>query len=1090
MDDYVTYRQQVNFCGKPRCRKCRDGIGHGPYWYAFRVTADGRKERVYIGKNLPPGVTNVESPGTPRPENVAGSPPSGDVAPLNPAEQYGEIDALDRLLAADPGNEDVLRRLVLALALAKRRGEALRACQRFFNTLRGMRLFPSEETQALYQAVQHGGDLAQFMRRDDGRKRPVPGSSGASWSAEAEQAQFGRSNQSPLVGRDRERETLRQLLRVTEAALERGRNGLVGQKQGMASAGVALSIALERPSTQCIVLMGESGIGKTRLAEETARLALRDGWIVAWSHAYAQESGIPYRMWSEALRGLLEQGIWRPDEMMAEQQVPAHIYPPLKTLLPELQEWWPQDEARENLAPYNHNPLSPDQEQARLREAVYELLTHLSLTAPLLIVLDDVQWADGSSCEMLGYLARRLQGHPIALLATCRETELAANSVLHSLLSHMQREHAVEYARVEPLTDAQIATLVAHLPGKLVQHIQAQAAGNPFFAEELAFSLRTGPGERLAPGGETPELPKTITAALNQRVQRLSSPCQQLLGRAAVLGGSFGFPLICAMETGANAIDEDDMLDMLDEALRLGVLTEEGSGTRITYRFWHPLLASHLYAAQSAARRARLHRLAAGALQHIHAGREDEQAAAITGHLLKGGGEASQIAHFAQLAANYAYALSAYPEAEHYYHLTVQYVEAADPQHGRPQPGRPLPPETVARVAFVLERMAECMRIQGKFQEARQVFERVLEVRGQSSQSGQPANAANAAPGVLDQQEAQVQALLWGEIGWTWRYTGDSLRAWQCCERGEQVLREAGITTGPAPARLRFQQGSLRWQEGKYEEAYRIVHEALHLFEDMQPQPASDVASLTRIRSTLLGDPVDVGRARALLGALAYTLGRPDETLRHLNAALAIYEKYDSQREIAHVCCNTGYTHMKLGHYSQANAFLQRSFALAERIGDVPLTSVVLHIFGLLAESSGEGGNEEAERYYRRALGLAEHINDREYLSTWRADLGGALMKQGKPEEAAVAIQEALHIARAIHNIPCIAHALVAVGNLRIAQARISGDARYLKRAATTLRRALALPGLDNENRVDGQAALAEVEQLASVSNGTGMTAK
>ncbi|HEY6540823.1 MAG TPA: DUF6788 family protein, partial [Ktedonobacteraceae bacterium] len=62
MDEFVTYRQQVNFCGKPRCRKCRDGIGHGPYWYAFHVTADGRKERVYIGKNLPPGVMNIEGP--------------------------------------------------------------------------------------------------------------------------------------------------------------------------------------------------------------------------------------------------------------------------------------------------------------------------------------------------------------------------------------------------------------------------------------------------------------------------------------------------------------------------------------------------------------------------------------------------------------------------------------------------------------------------------------------------------------------------------------------------------------------------------------------------------------------------------------------------------------------------------------------------------------------------------------------------------------------------------------------------------------------------------------------------------------------
>ncbi|HLQ10718.1 MAG TPA: AAA family ATPase, partial [Ktedonobacteraceae bacterium] len=974
------------------------------------------------------------------------------------------------------------------LAQARRRGEALRACQRYFNTLRGMRLIPSLQTQALYEAIQRGDDLSQFTRRDndtlsqlrrggggvDAGRGPSRSPASATEavrppiSLDAEQAHFGRSNQSPLVGRDRERETLRQLLRVTEQSLRNTRNGGVEQKHSPVSA----AIAIERPRPQCIALLGESGIGKTRLAEETARGALRGGWFVVWSHAYAQESGIPYHMWSEALRSLLEQGIWRPDEMMAELQTLSYIYQPLKTLLPELQEWWPQDAGRDVSAPapYNHNPLSPEQEQARLREAVYELLTTISATTPLLIVLDDAQWADGSSCEMLGYLARRLQGHPIAMLATCRETELAANSVLHSLLAHMQREHAVEYVRVEPLTDAQIATLVAHLPGSLVHHIQAQAAGNPFFAEELAFSLRAGRGETNAPGEETPELPKTITAALNQRVQRLSSPCQHLLGRAAVLGGSFGFPLISAMETGAAAIDEDRMLDLLDEALRLGVLTEEGTGTRITYRFWHPLLASHLYNTLSAARRARLHRRAAEALQQAYAGREDEQAAAITGHLLKGGAEAAQIARFAELAANYAYVLSAYPEAERYYRLTVQYVEAADPQHGHPQPGRPLPSETRARLAFVLERLAECMRIQGKFREARQLFERVLEVRNQQGK---------AAPGALDTQEAQIQALLWGEIGWTWRFTGDNLRAWQCCERGEQVLREAAITSGPAPARLRFQQGSLRWQEGKYEEAYRIGSEALQLFEGVQPQPARDATSLTRIRSTLLGDPVDVGRAHALLGAIAYNMGQHDEALRHLNTALNLYEKYDRLREIAHVCCNIGYTHMKLEHYSQANAFLQRSFALAERIGDVPLTSVVLHIFGLLAESSGESGNEEAERYYRRALALAEQINDREYLSTWQADLAGVLLKRGNYDDAAACIQHALRIARAMRNVPCVAYALVTLGNLRIAQTRTSGDPRCLKRAEGTLRRALALPGLDTEIQARGQAALAEVEQLS-----------
>ncbi len=202
MDEIVTYRQQANFCGKPRCRKCRDGIGHGPYWYAFHVTADGRKERVYIGKNLPPGVMNSEGPdnqgggaaraakpdpypttkpppddnqggGKPRPYPTTKPPPdhvqgTGDSRSRPGDVEYGEIDALDRLLAADPGNEGVLQRLALALALAKRRGEALRACQRFFNTMRARRLVPSQETRALYEAVQRGGDLSPFIHPEDG----------------------------------------------------------------------------------------------------------------------------------------------------------------------------------------------------------------------------------------------------------------------------------------------------------------------------------------------------------------------------------------------------------------------------------------------------------------------------------------------------------------------------------------------------------------------------------------------------------------------------------------------------------------------------------------------------------------------------------------------------------------------------------------------------------------------------------------------------------------------------------------------------------------------------------------------------------
>ena len=946
MDDEVTYRQQVTFCGKPRCRKCQQRIGHGPYWFSYQVV-ESRTVRTYIGKNLPPGVQ-----------------------------------------------------------------------------------VPPEQTSPS-TAAHHAVKAA----------RAQPG------------LQIGRSNQSPLVGREHELHLLQQVLIATERSFPASSGS---QKNAMRSA----VQALEMQHPQCMVLMGEGGIGKTRLAEEAAREAQRRGWAVIWSYIYAQESGIPYRLWTEALRRIILQDLWQ------EQDLYRHppMYQPLEALLPEIDErihWKAEEAGRDTPGFYGYG------EQTLLWEAVYELLTSISARTPLLIVLDDVQWADTSSCELSGYLARRLQDHPIVLLLTCRENELVPNHPLRSLLAHMQREHVVETLHLKPLTDAQVGELVGHLPQHMVRHIQTQAAGNPFFAEELGRSFRID-GASSTKSGEAMQqsphemLPATVSAALHQRLNKLSEACQQLLSKAAVLGGPFGFHLLSEMDSSNASSDEDALFDLLEEALRSGVLTEEGSGTHVTYHFWHPLLAGFLYDQLSSTRRARLHRRAAEALQQVYATKEDEQASSITRHLVEGGADGSQIARYAALAGNHAYVLSAYPEAERHYRIAVEQVEKA-------HVSQPYEEQERLHLAFMLERLAECARIQGNFKEARHLFERVLNVRAQ--------RRAFASADETE-QEAQIQALLYSEIGWTWRFTGETERTRQSYERAEQVLRDGGILRGPAWARLRFQQGSIYWQQGNYEEALRVAWEALHLFEESIATASSskppDPSTLTRITLTSLGDPVDLGRTHALLGALTSAVGRRSEALEHLNMALAIYERYDRQREIAHVSNNIGYLHLKKAEYTLAKSFLQSAFILAERIGDVPLMSVVFHNLGGLAAASGDV--QKAEALYKKGLQLAEQVGDREYVSLWNCDLATVFLFQGKLVEAQLCVGRALTIARAIHNTPCLGLALIALGNLRIAQAKAEAtkSTRNLKRARSTLRHALAFHGLEVETRVRGQLALAE----------------
>src|SRR6185312_11642749 len=451
---------------------------------------------------------------------------------------------------------------------------------------------------------------------------------------------------------------------------------------------------------------------------------------------------------------------------------------PLRILVPEIQETLGAVAGKMKTETTFYDALSPEQEELRLREAVYTFLTTLSSHAPLLIVLDDIHWADDSSSQMLGYLIRRMTDHPIVILTTCKEMELASHRVLSGLIAHMQREQVVEIKHIQPLSDEHIGALVSDLPSSAITRIQNQAAGNPFFAEELAYSLRTNvAADVFSPVHgklETLVLPDTIAAALNQRLNRLSKTCRDLLDKAAVLGGSFDFDLIAATENSSASGDDDVVIDLLEEALESGVLTEEGSGVNVRYHFWHPLLASHLYNGLSATRRARLHRRIAEVLRQIHQARESEEAATITQHLIRGGAEPARIAHYAELAAHHAYSLFAYSDAERYYRLVLDRLAPIllVPLYAG-QAEQPLLPaislDQRMHLAFLVERLAECTRVLGNFQDAPNLYLRTIQLRTT------PARVfANQAE---ERQEAQIQAILWSEIAWVCRFTGDTAAA-------------------------------------------------------------------------------------------------------------------------------------------------------------------------------------------------------------------------------------------------------------------------------------------------------------------------
>ena len=967
----------------------------------------------------------------------------------------GAIEPLDKLISADPTNEAGVQRLMIVLEKLGRRGEALRSYKKLSNVLREeYNIAPLPETRKLYDDLRRGRDKTPTRAQ----REIVPsesvvregGAGAATGGNERAALQIGRTHQSPLVGRQQELEQLKELVTTAE---QTARFRLGSQRRST----VATLDPNRRP--QCILLMGDVGIGKTRLAEELGRDAKKHGWAVAWSRVYAQEGTIPYRLWTEILRKAMEQGIWQRQEVKRRPLV----FQSLGTLLPEIHDLLP---------PVSFpTSLSPDQEQLRLWEAARELLTLISESTPLLIVLDDLQWADSSSCELLAYLARRTYGYPIVIVGTCRENELAQDHALRPLLTDLRRENAVEVISLEPLSHDHIISLVSQVspvlqaPETLVEKITTRAAGNPFFAEELARTVFDSlPSLDVLPKGGHDILPDTINAVLELRLNRLSEKCQRLLGKAAVLGGSFEFQVISEMEATSPQYDEDEVLELLEEALTSGMLTEEGTGTRITYHFWHPLLAAYLYDRLSAARRASQHRRAADVFRKMHKDREGEEAATITFHLVKGGANDQLIAQYAELAGNHASLLSSYRAARENYRIALEHLGLQN--------------ENWSRVSYLLERLGECSRIAGDFEVARQFFESALEIHLSHVVSD------------TNKQVVEVHAMLLWEIGATWYNQGDLSRSKECLEGAAQILRDHNIVSGIVWAKIRWQQSYIFWREGNYEKVKDTANAALKLLlgiSDDQDQKVNDDPYLSLTKRALTASAVDIIKVYTLLSNVDGSSGHCKDALLYLNKALAIAEQHNSQRDIAIISCNMGDLYLRMADYSQAQAAFRRSYRLAKEIDEA--LAELLNLFNIGVVDIRTGNLADAANEIKRAIDLAKTTKDKSVISFFNAYLALAFLEQGKIIEAKEALYSSLNSGRKTHVSIYIGVSLMTLGYLRFIQSKdkhTSSDEherlKLLGSAKRTLTYAIDYKGIEKETSIDGRIILAYVLiQLADI---------
>jgi len=441
-------------------------------------------------------------------------------------------------------------------------------------------------------------------------------------------------------------------------------DGFVGREQER----LDIRMALDRAATGSggiLFLAGVPGMGASRLASEVAAEASRKGWWVL-SGRCAEQNVEPLGPFRDVLAAAVASVASRP----LQEAVGANG-PLLARLAPSLRQ------KVRGMGPASEVPANQLREQ--LYRAVFEFLAAAQASKPLLIVLDDLQWADDETVLLLRDFAERLGGSRIVVLGTYWDSDLDSARPFTTAASRLLRRRRAQRIELGRLSDRDVEKMVAAMGEKpltpvQVIGIQAATEGNPLFVEHSYLYIADS--ETMLGGGgrvqasfteEDLELAQSVRGLIGRRLERLSEPAQRMLVAAAVIGRDFDVALLEAF----GELSGHELRDAIDEATRDHFLTATGPDR---YRFSHDLVRQRVLAVLPLPRLQAYHLAVADTLERVYGKSAGERAGEIAYHLYQAGTSADPVrtsAHLAQAAGN-AMALGAFEDALRLIERTLQ----------------------------------------------------------------------------------------------------------------------------------------------------------------------------------------------------------------------------------------------------------------------------------------------------------------------------------------------------------------------------------------------------------------------------------
>ena len=582
------------------------------------------------------------------------------------------------------------------------------------------------------------------------------------------------------------------------------------------------SVSSGRGSTMFVA--GAGGVGKTRLVTSVADDARRLGWTVILGRAYPVETGVPYAVFSDALTPTVR--AMTPSALAVATRGEGGM---LANISPAFAPAGAPATARE----------SGGDAKARLLWSFSQFLWQLSSQKPLLLVLENLQWADTSSLELLHFVARQSSAHRLAFLCTYNEAELDVNPTLRTTEQSLLSLGAAQLVRLEPLRYDDLHALVRDVfradsasAAALAGRLFSWTRGNPFFVEEILKSLVASSALHQQAGvwhgwdAELPGLPRSIRDALAARLDRLTPPARSVANLAAVIGTRTSHDALVAV----SGQPEREVLTALDELRAQSVLTETVVVGTVKYEFTHPLVRDVLYSALGIARAHLLHATVAESLEQHYGADADAHADELAYHFAR-----AESRGFVGKAVRYLAAAGRAALTRHANREAADYLSAALEQYDRAAATGVDVAALAVNHDALIENLAQARQRLGEYAAATALWQRA---RAGAEQAGNRARLA------------AIERRIGLGAYWSGRYR-DALGHFDTALAAAQDVKDASLQ-----ARVRVARAMSMHALGQPDDARAEVDEALAIAHGL-----GDAGVLARVHRTSLILHIFIGPA-------------------------------------------------------------------------------------------------------------------------------------------------------------------------------------------------------------------------------------